>query len=163
MRWSGMVLRPLGGRWRGCPARAWVASTDGTRTLTGGLRWITFRLWGDRLVRLQPFAVGAGTWFGQETTQNSARQRRCALCARTGPSALSGHGVGSARLVDAAGKGCAIAANSRIDGPAWQAGLATARWLAMTLAIATIPPPPPKPGPGAGWAGAGRPRRAQAH
>jgi hypothetical protein len=63
---------------------------------------------------------------------------------------MSGQGIGSARLLDAAGKGRALAESGRRRGFALQAGLATAPWLAMMRAVATIPSRPPRPGTGAG-------------
>jgi hypothetical protein len=52
--------------------------------------------------------------------------------------------------LDTAGKGRALAESGKLCFVAWQAGLAAAPWLAMTRAVATIPPRPPRPGTGAG-------------
>ena len=90
-----MVFRPLGGRWRCCPARAFAAVTDGTRILTGGLRWITFRVSAARLLRLQAFAVGAGQWFGQ-VWRGSASGGGCMVGTLPGPrGGPAGRDIGS--------------------------------------------------------------------
>jgi hypothetical protein len=57
---SGMLLRPLGGRWRWCPACAFAAGTDGPRTLEGEPRWITFRVSAARTNQSEDTANGSG-------------------------------------------------------------------------------------------------------
>jgi hypothetical protein len=57
---SGMLLRPLGGRWRWCPARAFAAGTVGPLTLKGEPRWITFRVSAARTNQTEDTANGSG-------------------------------------------------------------------------------------------------------
>jgi hypothetical protein len=74
----------------------------GTRILTGGLRWITFRVSAARPGRLQAFAVGAGQWLGQ-VWRKSASGGGCMAGTLPGPrSGLADRDIGSTGVLRAA-------------------------------------------------------------
>ncbi len=70
--------------------------------MTGGLRWITLRVSGDRPGRLQPFAVGVGQWLGQ-VWRGSASGGGCMVGTLPGPrGGPAGGDIGSTEVWRAA-------------------------------------------------------------